>query len=463
MRSALLASLLVVGGAVAADPYPPLKADNGTFGTHLQRTMRRLATSTAEHRNTVRILFYGQSITEQKWTELVLADLRKRFPHADIVAENRALGGFSSQLLVKTAETDLYPFQPDLLVFHVYGAHDKYRDLLRKARDTTTAEILIQTDHVTKPSDFTEETDPAKLPPKGTHWDAFMNHNWLPAVAKEVGAELCDQRALWKAYLTENKLEPKALLRDDVHLNAHGEFLMAECVNAYLRYDGTVKTAPADEWVNTLAVGTDIKPSGGKLALKFTGTRVDVVCKAGRDDPAAVLIDGKPPSEQPGCWAFTRAVAKPGGKWPVVAGFGWENTPVAEAWTMAVKRDPADAKRFTFTVEGSKTGKDGAGASDKRFVSESKRVVIGPEHWNAEFALLLAGVKPVPDAFTVTWAAVQRGTDTFTPPAVQDATRETTVTLAAGLPNGKHTLTLAGGLNAVAAIRVYTPPTRKDK
>ena len=29
--------------------------------------MRLLATSTAEKRNTVRILFYGQSITEQKW------------------------------------------------------------------------------------------------------------------------------------------------------------------------------------------------------------------------------------------------------------------------------------------------------------------------------------------------------------------------------------------------------------
>jgi hypothetical protein len=73
------------------------------------------------------------------------------------------------------AETDLYPFQPDLLVFHVYGAHNTYEDIIRRTRERTTAEILMQTDHVTKPADFDEETDPAKLPPAGQHWDAFIS------------------------------------------------------------------------------------------------------------------------------------------------------------------------------------------------------------------------------------------------------------------------------------------------
>ena len=74
-------------------------------------------------------------------------------------------------MLVKTAETDLYPFQPDLLIFHVYGAHNTYEDNIRRTRERTTAEILIQTDHVnvTTPADFTEETDAAKLPPNGKH------------------------------------------------------------------------------------------------------------------------------------------------------------------------------------------------------------------------------------------------------------------------------------------------------
>lgn len=221
-----------IGSVVAiAQDYPPVRiSDSSGWGRNIQRTMRLLATSAEEKRNTVRILFYGQSITEQNWSKLVEEDLRKRFPHANLIVENRALGGFSSQLLVKTAETDLYPFQPDLLIFHVYGAHDKYEDIIRRTREYTTAEILIQNDHVTKPDDFTEETDAAQLLPDGKHWDAFMNHNHLPAMAQKYHAELCDQRRLWKAYLLENKLEPKRLLRDAVHLNEHGEWLMAECV-----------------------------------------------------------------------------------------------------------------------------------------------------------------------------------------------------------------------------------------
>lgn len=240
----MLAAVWISCGAIlpaaepaAAKPFPPLTLpETSAWGKHIQRTMRLLATSTPERRNSVRILFYGQSITAQKWTKIVEQDLRERFPHADLTVENRAISGFASQLLVRTAETDLYPFQPDLLIFHVYGAHDKYEDIFRRVRERTTAEILQQNDHVTLPADFHEETDAAKLPPRGEHWGAFMNHNWLPGLSRKYGTEFCDQRALWKSYLTEHKLEPKNLLSDAVHPNAHGEFLMAEAVKAYLRY-----------------------------------------------------------------------------------------------------------------------------------------------------------------------------------------------------------------------------------
>src|SRR3954449_12557496 len=120
--SRIVAALfLLTASALAADDFPPPKSlgDTAQYGRNLQRTMRLLAESTADKRNTVRILFYGQSITEQKWAKLVEDDLRRRFPHANLVIENRALGGFASQMLVKTAVTDLYPFQPDLLIFHV--------------------------------------------------------------------------------------------------------------------------------------------------------------------------------------------------------------------------------------------------------------------------------------------------------------------------------------------------------
>jgi hypothetical protein len=312
---------------------------------------------------------------------------------------------------------------------------------------------------VTKPADFTEETDPAKLPPAGKHWDAFMNHNWLPALSKKYQTELCDQRKYWKEYLTANKLEPKALLKDDVHLNAQGEALMASIVTGYLRYDPKLGPSPAEEWVETHAIGTDVKWADGKLRLEFDGTRVDVLCKPGKAAPVAVTIDGKKPSEFPGTYSLTRALPTPGGKWPVVAGFGWEKPPVVEEWTMEVKKDPANEKVFAFTVAGSVTGPDGSGRSDRMFVSNSGRVAISPEHWNVEFALMLAGVKPVPAKFAVKWQVVSHAVDRFESPGVKDAALDAPVMLARGLPAGKHVLEIAGSPETpIAAVRVHRPP-----
>ncbi|MCH9653671.1 MAG: hypothetical protein K0U86_18020 [Planctomycetes bacterium] len=90
-----------------------------TFGARIQRTMTLLATSTPEKRNRVRILFYGQSVTRNPWWKVVADDLRKRFPHADLEIENRAIGGYGGPVLINTAEFDLYPFYPDLVIFHV--------------------------------------------------------------------------------------------------------------------------------------------------------------------------------------------------------------------------------------------------------------------------------------------------------------------------------------------------------
>lgn len=119
-----------------AEKYPPVPppADASKLGVSIQRTMTKLATSTPEHRNTVKILFYGQSITEQTWTKTVADDLRKRFPNADVTIENRAIGGFASQRLIKPAEHDLYPFYPDLLIFHVYGANQEYEQIIQNVR-----------------------------------------------------------------------------------------------------------------------------------------------------------------------------------------------------------------------------------------------------------------------------------------------------------------------------------------
>jgi len=462
MRLSLIALLVVAGVGHAAGPFPPVTpevlGDATKFGVNVQRTMRLLATSTAEKRNPVRVLFYGQSITEQKWADIVTADLKARFPHADLTIENRALAGYSSQLLVKTAETDLYPFAPDLVIFHVYGAHDKYEAIIRRIRERTGAEVLMQTDHVTKSGDFTEETDPAKLPPAGKHWDAFMNHNWLPGLAKKYGCELCDQRAIWKRYLTAHKLEPKALLSDNVHLNAHGEFLMAECVKACLRYDPAAKPA-ADEYFTIIPVDAQ-----GQLLkeLTVTGSRIELLSKPGGSEAVQLKIDGVEPSEIPSAYVFTRALAKAGGKWPVVAGFRPSGKPVPEDWTLELTKDAASPKHFTFTLKGSVAGPDGAGRTDATFASKSGRVKIAPEDWNIEYALTLAGVKPVPDRLTVTWSAAFPGSDSVLYLSDSPGLEWSTL-VAGGLANGPHELTLMRGTNGVAAVRVTRPPLGRAK
>jgi hypothetical protein len=449
----------------AAEPgaYPPAKfPDSSGWGKNIQRTMRLLATSTPEHRHPVRILFYGQSITEQKWSVFVEEDLRKRFPHADLTIENRALGGFSSQLLVKTAVSDLYPFQPDLVLFHVYGAHDKYEDIIRSIRERTTAEILMQNDHVTKPEDLTEEMDPAKVPIQSGKWDAFMNQNWLPSLAGKYGTELCDQRALWKTYLTENHLEPKALLRDAVHLNEHGEWFMAACVKAYLRYDPKLEPAAADSWITTYQIGKDLQWKDSKLRLEFEGSSVEALCPAAaKAAPVQVRIDGRKPSGFPELYGFTRALTTPEGKWPVkwpiIAPIGSQKPLLAEAWSLAVTQDSTNDKRYTFKLTGSRTGPDGEGSSDVRFVSSSGRVVFEPDDWNVAYATSLAGITPPPGRFEVKWQAEPRGVDEFSAPSSVSSGTQAVIQLAHGLANTKHTLELSG-TSPITALRVHRPP-----
>ncbi len=431
-----------------------------------------MASSTPGRRNVVRVLFYGQSITEQKWADEVTRSLRARFPHAELIVENRSLGGYASQLLVKTAETDLYSFYPDLLIFHVYGAHDKYEDIIRRVRERTTAEILMQTDHVTKSDELREETSPSRIDPEQSPWSTFMNQRWLPELSRRYQTALCDQRASWKRYLTAYGLSPSALLADEVHLNAHGEWLMAGCVKDCLRRDRALGTSPAQRWVRTYWIGRDVDwqavdperagvGRGAVLRVRFEGNRVDAVFAAEESEasgPLAVLIDGKPPSAWPELYGLTRALPTPGGKWPALFEIGAQGPRIAERWTMTVETLSRDPERYAFHLRGSVTGPDGAGRSDEPFVSRSGRVTLEPSNWGVAYAMGLAGVSQVPDVFTIGWDVVPRYQDQAVAPISGRRGVERVLTLAQGLPNGSHVLELRGDPAGLRGVRVYRPP-----
>src|SRR5438034_726108 len=88
-----LTSARAAGAAPASYPAPKTLGPVETYGANVQRSMTLLATSTALKRNTIRILFYGQSITADDWWKEVAEDLRRRFPVTDLVIENRAIRG----------------------------------------------------------------------------------------------------------------------------------------------------------------------------------------------------------------------------------------------------------------------------------------------------------------------------------------------------------------------------------
>ncbi|MBC8102551.1 MAG: hypothetical protein H7Z41_08165, partial [Cytophagales bacterium] len=301
--------ILAAPGTTYPEPGPP--ADPDALGRGVQRTMTLLATSSPKQHNKVRILFYGQSITEQDWSKQVAEDLRRRFPHADLEIENRAIGGFASQLLIRPAEHDLYPFYPDLVIFHVYGADNPYETIIRNIRSRTTSEVLIQKDHATQwPPETVDRTQD-----RGKWWDDYMNHVFLPATAKKYRCGLDDVRTGWVSYLKTNRYEPKQLLKDGVHLNDHGNFLMARLVSRYLVYRPGLPKTDWQELTRVTDVGKGGKEAawkGSRLEMPFQGNRVDLILASGTAAKRVqVLIDGRKPGDLEGAYRITRPTPNP--------------------------------------------------------------------------------------------------------------------------------------------------------
>jgi hypothetical protein len=209
-------------------------------------------------------------------------------------------------------------------------------------------------------------------------------------------------------------------------------------------------------------MGKDIRWDGRKFEMEFDGNRVDIVAAPGRGGGSAkVLIDGKPPSEFPGCHAVTRTTAYPQSNWPCLGRVMAQKPLVLEDWTVRIKDASDDLKSFAFEVAGSKTGPDGEGKAAEKFVSKSGRVVIEPDDWNFVYARQVFG-RPLPQGFEVKWKVVPLFADEYAAIEIKDSTREAVTTLAQGLPNGKHRLELVPGDVAPGfrAIRVYRPPVK---
>jgi hypothetical protein len=426
-----------------------LPAQEPPPGIGVARTMHLLASSRPDYRRPVKVLFYGQSITKQHWWKLVAASLRQRYPLADLQIVNRAIGGFSTQYLKRTVEHDVCNYYPDLVLFHVYGSQNEYEGIIRLIRSRTTAEIALQTDHVSGNPEARERQDK-------------HSYEWLKSLAQKYGLEWVEIRRPWYEYLQRFGLQPQALLTDGVHLNDQGNWLLAELVKRQLVYQPDL---PVPDTVRDYVVGRDVHWQDGRLSLEFDGNRVELLTSTADRQPygrARIQIDGRPPSGFPELYAFERPSDGAGPDWPLFIHIGSEAPLAVEDWFLTVTAVNPAHSEIRFTLRGSKTGSDGEGVSSQRFVSRSRRVTIEPADWHFERAYQLRQV-PLPVGYEARFRVLGLFADVYEPPRVDDRTREYATVVASGLANTRHRLELVAETvesPPVFAIRVYNPPLK---
>ncbi len=418
-----------------------------------------------------RILFYGQSITEQGWWRRVSEYLKSEYRNTRFEIENKAIGGHPVNMLIKTAEADIYKYNPDLIIFHAYGPHHSYEDFIKNVRERTTSDVVIASDHVTADPQIREQTSYWKLmiwrhtrwmtwfwggQPDYT-WEAWMNYVFLPSIASKYKLEFIDVRSQWKRYVVDNNLKSKDLLMDSVHLNANGEYLMAEIIKSRL----SKARLPNFGCENNNIYRVDpkkIKFDGGvDYKIKINGNRLELGFSGVGGSEMSIKIDGRPPSQYYKAFGFNRSSLYPGTTWPALLEIHkGPATPQEEAWSACVEPSKNGQEWNKFSVTGSSTGFDGSGQTNREFISDSGRILIGPDDWNLNYSKKVWGMDlEVKTCFF--WDSLGPGPDKFSP---QKLPADDVLSLS-GLSNGRHTIELRGrDLSYVTSFRVFRPPLK---
>ena len=367
LKITALAAMTLMGCALAAE-NPSI--------AYIQRTMKRAAESTPENPATIRVMFYGQSITCQAWTTQVADMLVKRFPNARFQFINPSMGSFESSWLIHTAEHDLYYYYPDLLIFHTYGPTSLYEEIIRRVKQRTTTEVVLWTSHFSfngdKVTDMTQRVADIKR------------------TAESCQTALVDVRAKWARHCEANNFSGKELLRDAIHLNADGEKLMAQFIGEELvRVPALGDNPSAAGTVQTVTLAdpaVTVNAADQSLTLRFNGNYLSCATTAGAAPvPVKLFLDGQPVEAVPELWHITR----PKGfitERPAIMNVQKRGLLQAEDWTMAFLPDCSpDGKRIHFSLSGSLSGPQGEGWSDQDFTSTNGTLFMPANLWIGNF------------------------------------------------------------------------------
>ena len=187
--------------------------------------------------------------------------------------------------LVKTARPTSIPL-PGLCSSSTSTAHrSSTRRSSRRTRERTTAEMLIQNDHL-RATDALEEADPARLGPRKEVWSQFMNRFRLPARS----GRALRGRARRPARPLEAGISKTTTSRRRRCSRARPPQRAATTSwprSSSLALPG-LTTRPSRaragrKLVRTWRVGREVKWERGRLALEFEGNRVDLIAGAGAE------------------------------------------------------------------------------------------------------------------------------------------------------------------------------------
>jgi hypothetical protein len=428
----------------------------------IQRTMHLLAESTPDNRNTVRILVYGQSLSAQDWWLLVRRQLEIKYPNANLVMENKAIGGFASQFLIKTVRRDVLDFYPDLIIFHVFGSDFYYEQVLREMRSLTSTEIMIWNDPQNKP-----EPDP---------WHEEMSYQIIPALASKYNCKFIDIRTPIQELIVENGLVyADEYTRDGLHFNEEGCKLIAQHINPHFIYDPDLEPDP-DHLLTVFEVGKDVHWVDGVLQIDFEGNRIDVVTPSKPDNSGScsILVDGRKPSEFAEAYNHTRPNdnGDKGWIWSVGAPVRIQRKApwINETFTLIYDSIDYRSRFFSFHIIGSESGYEGKGCNREDFVSVSGRVFIQANEvndslsgdWHVFRSHDVTGFS-LEKGYETRWETYLMGSDHFVPLPKDDNAIENETTLFKGIPNGRHQLSLVcrgQKMPDIIRIKVYKPLIR---
>jgi len=264
----LIFLVLVSINICAQIELPAEELEKITSPRYIQRTMNLLQTSTPEQRNTVRILIYGQSLSAQDWWLDVKQYFEKQFPHADLIMNNKSIGGFSSQFLTKTVKRDILDYYPDLVIFHVFGSDHFYEQVLLQMRSLTSTEILIWND----PQNKTEPNE----------WHEEMSYKIIPSFAVKYKCMLIDVRTPINKFIKEKNLNyADEFTRDGLHFNDKGCKLLASNIIPHLVYDSKFEPDPDNfdllvkNVATTMCSNVTPVPAAASDVLGQVGTQFD--------------------------------------------------------------------------------------------------------------------------------------------------------------------------------------------